>query len=59
MGDWDFSGGSAGSFDEPASPSKKPLTTGGLHIGLTLACLIAVTLVSFGVAFLMKARCLL
>ena len=55
MSEWDVGGG----FDSGAGQKNQPnnrVTGGKWHIGLTISCLIAVTAVSFLVAFLMKDR---
>ena len=55
MSEWDVGGG----FDSEAGQKNQPnnrVTGGKWHIGLTISCLIAVTAVSFLVAFLMKDR---
>ena len=59
MGDWDFDNdATSGGFDEPESAQKgnKASASGGLHVPLTLVCLVAVAAVSFGVAYLMKDK---
>ena len=56
MGEWDFEDEGSGGFDRGGSsrPGKKGPVTGGLHVPMTLVCLLAVSAASFGMAWLMK-----
>ena len=58
MGDWDFDDEASGGFDDQGSQRqcKKTVATGGLHVSMTIVCLVVVSAVSFGIAFLMKDR---
>ena len=58
MGDWDFDNEVTGGFDDPVAErqGKKAPAAGGLHAAMTVACLIAVAAVSFGIAYLMRDR---
>lgn len=58
MGEWDFESSSSDGFDEldSAQQKKKASSAKGLHVILTLVCLLAVSAVSFGIAWLMKDR---
>ena len=55
MSEWDTGGQE---FNPTVStPDQRPARpTGGLHISMTLVCFLAVTAVSFGMAYLMKDK---
>lgn len=55
MSEWDTG---SPEFNQPVStPDQRPAPpTGGLHISMTLVCFLAVTAVSFGMAYLMKDK---
>ncbi len=52
MGDWDLDEGFPTTEDK--GDRNKGIVTGGLNAGMTVACLLAVAAVSFGIAWLMK-----
>ena len=52
MGDWDLDEGFTTTEDK--GDRNKGIVTGGLNAGMTVACLLAVAAVSFGIAWLMK-----
>ena len=56
MGDWDFGNETTEGFEEqrPARQGRSSPAAGGLHVIMTLACLVTVAAVSFGIAYLMK-----
>ena len=58
MSEWDNDFGSGNDFEDQDAKrqGRKAPAAGGLHVGLTVVCLLAVALVSFGVAYLMKDR---
>ena len=55
MGEWDFEDEGSSGFDGGGSsrPGNKGPVTGGLHVPMTLVCLLAVSAAAFGMAWLM------
>lgn len=58
MSDWDFENDIPGGAEQSGSGRQggRPSAAGGLHVILTIVCLLAVAAVSFGIAYLMKDR---